>query len=345
MFDEPLFTDIYGGSTQGISTQTICRGTPLFHAIDAPVVLTVSVLPFSLPTPDELVDSVINAIKGEQQRIYLGIATDGVTLELHQRFDIDRVSKFDSPSGGVWFVHGSRIAMHAHINIVSKLAAYALRLCTAGIPFASADPGLAIGNQWLGFAEQYQPAVSINNLIIERERLFYYTRYPSYIKVFAVAAWLADIRARSTAGVADPDGMILERYNDASLEMADVIIFDPVLADPYIAFAGTQPTYIEAKFVSYGLSNGGSATALQPLVSVGEGGIVMMPSASARSESVIDVVAGSGGGVSASKLTGIENNKVFLKRHHGSKPNAMPGETNKSVHVIAYTSHRIGSIM
>jgi hypothetical protein len=130
-------------------------------------------------------------------------------------------------------------------------------------------------------------------------------------------------------GLRNPAG-IVSRLR-LSPKSADLLLLNVFIADPYTAFMGQQPSFIEAKFVSFGLSAEPTPVALKGGAGADFPGVP---------DDLPDVVKP--GTVVAASTDG---NTVLVKGHCGNFPSAVEAPLQNAYHFFGWSAKRLGSMI
>jgi len=356
MSESPRWSDRVIGVKRESPSQlldTVLTQYQFFHSIDGPcwvfgliydadVTAIHSVGLYDATTPatfneEAVVD--VAAYFGNKAPNYMypiGFCTDGVTIESYSMHDVIPVSGarfgMDTPAYGPIIGKGGRLAVHSHFNIVCKSASlFVKQLVSMGNVFSRLT---VPGQQILGESEGDGDDIAADwtsSIAMPGAPSMYYT--PNVVASVAgsILTGLAvfQVMTKRGNGLTDASG-IIDRLQ-LSPNRADLLLLNVFIADPYTAFMGQQPSFIEAKFVSFGLSAEPTPVALKGGVGADFPGVP---------EDLPDAV--NPGTVVAASANG---NTALAKGHCGNFPSAVEVPVQNAYHFFGWSAKRLGSMI
>jgi len=305
-------------------------------------------------TVKSMPDNLFQSLTGSY-RFPIGFATDGVTIEAYGGFDVANVGAgalgMDTPSYGPIVSRFGRIAVHAHMNIFSKRASTFFKRLFGLFGQENAVPSYVFGNQLLDSSDSDNFIMLTGNMvgaIVASSTMSLYSTHnvlsPDglYMPVLVVKQTMTK-RGQAAAMPSLLFSRLLMTVHDA-----DLILFNVYPADPYIAFVGQQPSFIEAKLICFGVP-------LEP-TPVALGRIVQQDDAEQddRSRSRLGVPSDLPNKQAASVMhyypsvmlgDNVVTRNVVVKMHCGNSPNAITITQERALHFFGWSSQRIGSMV
>jgi len=286
------------------------------------------------------VSNVALKLLSMQSMVYpIGFATDGVTIEAYGGFDVANIGSgdtgMDTPSYGPILGRFGRIAVHANMNIISKMASSFFKAVFGG---RFVNSSYVVGNQLLGFTELPSNAFfnTLKGLVFANSATsMYHIHNLVSARGWSIPALLVK-QVMTSRGYGMASSVGLANRLMPSVFDADLFLVNTYPADPYIAFVGQQPSFIEAKFLCFGFSVEPTPVAIGKIDGVNSCYSGVPNDLPNKSDNTIMVYAPRRG------LFGIE---FVVKAHCGNSPNATRVEYNNIYHFFGWSSYRLGSML
>jgi hypothetical protein len=339
-------------SLQGQPVDSILTQEEFFYSIDGPCWVfgilytpeTVSYVDTFLydSTPEatfnnELVSNVFQGVYGKTPiaMVPIGFCTDGVTVEAYGMYDVIPVAGgrlgMDTPAYGAIVGRGGRLAVHAHFNVVCKRAAEFVKAAYSISPVS----GILreVGHQAVGAPDLGGPDIDgspVGAIVTTGGQSLYLTHNMVASPDAVVLTGLAVFQVMTKRGHAMIDPSALSERLQLNPLNADLLLINVFLADPYVAFMGQQPSFIETKFVCFGLSAEPTPVAIKSEANADFTGVPRdLPGAAFNS-----VVA-----VSSNVSS------VIVKGHTGNYPSAVEVSPWNTYHFFGWSAKRLGSMI
>jgi len=286
-------------------------------------------------------DFVSNVFQGVHDKmpsamIPIGFCTDGVTVEAYGMYDVVPVAGgrlgMDTPAYGAILGRGGRLAVHAHFNVVCKRAAEFVKVAYS----ASVSSGIlnTIGHQAIGVPEQDGPDIDgspVGAIVATGGQSMYLTHNMVASPDAMVLTGLAVFQVMTKRADAINDTTALSERLQLSPLKADLLLVNVFLTDPYIAFMGQQPSFIEAKFVCFGLSAEPTPVAIKSEQGSDFRGVPRDLPGIAGTNTVVAVSSNGG--------------SVIVKGHIGNYPSAVEVSPWNAYHLFGWSAKRLGSMI
>jgi hypothetical protein len=272
--------------------------------------------------------------------IPIGFCTDGVTVEAYENYDLVPVGsnqlRLDDLAVSLFVGRGGRLAVHAHFNVVCKIASRYIKTLLTGCHVSPSVLSVP-GNQAVGLPESGGQNISgrPDGTIWMMGRQSIYTFHNAvasptgrYFPCLAVK----QVMTERFRGMTNPN-VLSDKLTDFIIG-ADLFVLNVLFADPYIAFMGQQPSFVEAKFVSFGIS-------IQPTpVGLADSGVNQKP---------IGVPDNLPEGPNIGRIIAVRshsagNDKIYTKAHCGNYPSCVSTDS-VWYHFFGWSAKRMGSMI